>query len=67
MRNTDIILDKLVVDIKSKLDVVERRLISGNICNMEDYKYNLGMRQTLASTRDYIETLKDEANNESRI
>jgi hypothetical protein len=34
---------------------------------MEDYKYNLGMRQTLASTRDYIETLKDEANNESRI
>ncbi len=54
MRDSEYILDELIKIIKSNLESVENRLINGNICHIEDYKYNLGARYTLSSLCDSI-------------
>lgn len=54
MRDSEYILDELIKIIRSNLESVENRLVNGNICHMEDYKYNLGARYTLRSLYDSI-------------
>ena len=54
MIDSEYILNELIKIIKSNLESVENRLSNGSICNMEDYKYNLGARYTLRSLCDSI-------------
>jgi hypothetical protein len=54
MRDSEYILGELIKIIRSNLESVENRLVNGNICHMEDYKYNLGARYTLRSLCDSI-------------
>ena len=54
MRDSEYILDKIILDIRDNLEVVENRLVKGQIGSMEDYKYNLGMRCVLATLQNTI-------------
>ena len=47
MRDSEYILDEVIRLLKVNLEAVENRLITGNIHNIEDYKYNLGLRNLL--------------------
>ena len=57
MRDSEYILDKLTETINDNLKVVESRLVNGNICHIEDYKYNLGMRFILSTLQNDINEL----------
>ncbi len=57
MRDSEYILDEVIRLLKVNLEVVENRLITGNIHNIEDYKYNLGLRSSLSVVQDYINDL----------
>lgn len=54
MRDPEYILNEVIKNIKNNLEVIENRLIGGNISSMEDYKYNLGARCTLYALYDSI-------------
>jgi len=57
MRDSEYILDKLIETINDNLEVVESRMIKGNIQTMEDYRYNLGMRFILSTLQEEIKEL----------
>jgi hypothetical protein len=57
MRDSEDNLDKLIKIIRNNLESVENRLVNGNICHIEDYKYNLGARLTLRSLCDSIDEM----------
>jgi hypothetical protein len=57
MRDSEYILDEVIRLLKTNLDVVESNLISGNIINIEDYKYNLGIRRGLHVLQEHISEL----------
>ena len=62
MKDSEYILDKVILDIEDNLRVVENRMTNGNICSMEDYKYNLGMRHILFSLQSTINELIKKGN-----
>ena len=57
MRDSEYILDKLIETINDNLEVVESRMIKGNIQTMGDYRYNLGMRFILSTLQEEIKEL----------
>jgi hypothetical protein len=57
MRDSEYILSELIKTIKDNLESVEHRLVSGAICHIEEYKYNLGARCTLYALSDRIKEL----------
>ena len=57
MRDSEYILDEVIQLLKVNLDVVESKLIGGNIIDIEDYKYNLGLRRGLHVLQEYINEL----------
>jgi hypothetical protein len=57
MRDSEYILSELIKTIKVNLESVENRLVSGGICHIEEYKYNLGARYTLHTLSDFIKEL----------
>jgi len=57
MRDSEYILDKVVLDIAENLKVVEDKMIRGSITSMEDYKFNLGMRHILSNLQLTINDL----------
>ena len=54
MRDSEYVLTEIINILKINLDVVESNLISGNIANIEDYKYNLGLRKGLHVLQENI-------------
>lgn len=57
MRDSEYILDEVIRLLKTNLDVVESNLMSGNISDIEDYKYSLGLRRGLHVLQEYINEL----------
>lgn len=54
MKDHEYILSEINREIKESLDTIENRMVTGDISNMEDYKYNLGFRNSLKKLKEYI-------------
>ena len=54
MRDSEHILNKIILEINDNLKVVEDKLVKGTINSMESYKYALGMRYILSSLQSTI-------------
>lgn len=57
MRDPDYILSTLLSEVNSQIEPIEYRLLQGSIKDMEDYQYNLGLRNALIGIRDYLNDL----------
>lgn len=54
MKDHEYILSEINREIKESLETIENRMVSGDVSSMEDYKYNLGFRNSLKKLKDYI-------------
>lgn len=54
MKDHEYILSEINREIKESLDTIENRMVSGDVSSMEDYKYNLGFRNSLKKLKEYI-------------
>lgn len=54
MKDHEYILTEINREIKESLETIENRMVSGDISGMEDYKYNLGFRNSLKKLKEYI-------------
>jgi hypothetical protein len=60
MIDHEYILAELRRDIRHTLEGIENRIVCGNVSDMEDYKYNLGIRYALTKVEAIIELLSRE-------
>ena len=60
MKDHEYILTEINREIKESLETIENRMVSGDIFSMEDYKYNLGYRNSLKKLKEYITLLNRE-------
>lgn len=60
MKDHEYILTEINREIKESLETIENRMVSGDIFSMEDYKYNLGFRNSLKKLKEYITLLNRE-------
>lgn len=54
MKDHEYILTEINREIKESLETIENRMVSGDVSSMEDYKYNLGFRNSLKKLKEYI-------------
>lgn len=54
MKDHEYILTEINREIKESLETIENRMVSGDVASMEDYKYNLGFRNSLNKLKEYI-------------
>lgn len=54
MKDHEYILTEINREIKESLETIENRMVSGDVASMEDYKYNLGFRNSLKKFKEYI-------------
>lgn len=54
MKDHEYILSEINREIKESLETIENRMVSGDVSSMEDYKYNLGFRNSLNKLKEYI-------------
>lgn len=54
MKDHEYILTEINREIKESLETIENRMVSGDVASMEDYKYNLGFRNSLKKLKEYI-------------
>lgn len=54
MKDHEYILSEINREIKESLETIENRMVSGDVASMEDYKYNLGFRNSLKKLKEYI-------------
>lgn len=54
MKDHEYILSEINREIKESLETIENRMVSGDVSTMEDYKYNLGFRNSLKKLKEYI-------------
>ena len=60
MQDHEYILSEINREIKESLETIENRMVSGDVANMEDYKYNLGFRNSLKKLNEYIKLVSRE-------
>lgn len=60
MKDHEYILTEINREIKESLETIENRMVSGDVASMEDYKYNLGFRNSLKKLKEYITLLNRE-------
>lgn len=60
MNDHEYILSEINKHIKDTLEIIENRMVTGSFSDMEDYKFNLGIRHALVKLDEYITILKRE-------
>lgn len=60
MNDHEYILSEVNKFINHNLEIIENRMVTGNLSGMEDYKFHLGARDTLVKLDEYIKILRRE-------
>jgi hypothetical protein len=57
MNDSDFIISQIRSNLKDTINELNEKLITGNVSDIEDYKYKLGARVSLVKTEEYIDNL----------
>lgn len=60
MNDHEYILSEIKKHINYNLEIIENRMVTGNLSGMEDYKFHLGARQALVKLNEDIKILSRE-------